>query len=102
MPLLELSDCTLLPQGSGAGINRFYFSLSEGDVCAIDATHHDDATLFLKTLATLVRPLKGRFHCFGKQKDLSNYRDLLAYKQCVGYIAPDSALISNLTCARTC
>jgi ABC-type lipoprotein export system ATPase subunit len=97
MPLIELSDYILPSYGSGYGIHQFYFALSKGDVCAIEATHPDDATLFLKALATLIRPLKGIFRYAGREKDLGNYRNLLDYKQRVGYIAPDTALISNMT-----
>lgn len=97
MPLIELSDYILPSAGSGYGIHQFYFALSKGDVCAIESTHPDDATLFLKALATLIRPLKGTFRYAGRKKDLSNYRNLLDYKQRVGYIAPETALISNMT-----
>lgn len=97
MPLIELSDYILPSYGSGYGIHQFYFALSKGDVCAIESTHPDDATLFLKALATLIRPVKGTFRYAGQQKDLGNYRNLLDYKQRVGYIAPDTALISNMT-----
>lgn len=96
-PLIELLDYVLPPSGSGCGIHQFYFALSKGDVCAIEATHPDDATLFLKGLATLIRPVKGTFRFAGREKDLSSYRNLLDYKQQVGYIAPDAALISNMT-----
>jgi ABC-type lipoprotein export system ATPase subunit len=97
MPLIELTDYILTSTGSGCGINKFYFALSRGDICAIEASHHDDAVAFIKALATLIMPLKGVFRYKRKQLDLTNYRDLLDYKQKVGYIAPDSALISNLT-----
>jgi ABC-type lipoprotein export system ATPase subunit len=87
----------MAPFGSGLGINQFYFALSKGDVCAIESTHPDDAIAFIKALATLVRPLKGTYRWNGRKKDLNNYRELLACKQCIGYLAPDTALISNLT-----
>ena len=32
-----------------------------------------------------------------ERKDLKAYRDMLPCKQKIGYIAPDAALISNLT-----
>ncbi len=97
MHFIELSDYTLAPAGSGYGINGFYFALSAGDVCTIDSLSPDDGNLFLRALATLVRPLKGIYKFKGQQFDLSNYRDLLSCKRKIGYIAPDAALISNMT-----
>jgi ABC-type lipoprotein export system ATPase subunit len=97
MPLIELCDYVLAPMGSGYGIQRFSFAISQGDVYAVEASHPDDATLFLRALATLVSPRKGIYRFDGKPKDVGNYRDLLDCKQRIGYIAPDAALISNLT-----
>lgn len=97
MPLIELYDYVLAPLVSGYGINQFSFALSQGDVCAVEASHPDDAILFMRALATLVAPHKGVYRFDGKSKDFGNYRDLLDCKQRIGYIAPDAALISNLT-----
>jgi ABC-type molybdate transport system ATPase subunit len=95
--LIEMSDYTLAPCGSGDGIREFYFGLQAGDICAVEAQSPDDAHQFLRALATLVYPLKGTFRWKGQLLNLQNYRELLQYKQSVGYIAPDAALISNLT-----
>ena len=97
MHLIEMSDYTLPPVGSGFGINGFYFALSKGDVCAVEAQNQDDAHVFLRALATLASPLKGRYRFKGKALDLRNYRELLPCKSLIGYIAPDAALVSNLT-----
>jgi ABC-type ATPase involved in cell division len=97
LPLLELSDYTLAPVGSGKGINNFYFSLRKGDVCAIDAQNPDDARSFLRALASLVYPVKGSYRFMGERMDLKAYAELLPCKQKIGYIAPDAALLSNLT-----
>lgn len=97
MALLELSDYTLAPIGPGNGLSDFYFSLSEGDACAVCSDSDDDATLFLKGLATLVYPVKGTYRFEGQPIDLSNYRNALPCKKKIGYIAPDSAMISNQT-----
>lgn len=95
--LLELTDYTLAASGSGFGINGFYFSLNPGDVCAIDSPNPDDAHLFMRALATLVRPLTGTYTFMGHSHDLRHYEDMLCCKQKIGYVAPDAALISNLT-----
>ena len=97
MPLIELSDYTLAPVGSGQGINAFYFSLKKGDVCAIDTQNPDDARAFLRALASLVYPVRGTYRFKGKRMDVRSYRDMLPCKRKIGYIAPDAALISNLT-----
>lgn len=97
MNLLELSDYTLAPAGSGNGISGFYFTLNPGDVCLIDSPQPDDANLFMRALATLVRPVKGVYTFMGRKHDLRRYEDMLCCKQKIGYVAPDAALISNLT-----
>jgi ABC-type lipoprotein export system ATPase subunit len=95
--IIEMSDYTLAPHGSGHGINGFYFALSRGDVCAVEAQNPDDANDFLRAVATLSRPIKGTYRYEGKRINLKSYKDMLKCKPKIGYIAPDSALISNLT-----
>ena len=97
MQLIELSDYTLLPIGTGNGLNGCYFSLSEGDICSIDADSPDDAHLLLKAIATLVRPVQGTYMFMGKKLGFSNYRNLLHCKKQIGYMTSDAALISNLS-----
>jgi ABC-type lipoprotein export system ATPase subunit len=97
MQLIEMSDYTLAPSGSGQGIYGFYLSVNQGDVCAVEAGAADDAHRFLRALATLVRPLKGTYRFKGSVVDLRNHKDSLRCKRQIGYIAPDAALISNLT-----
>lgn len=95
--IIEMADYTLAPSGSGSGINGFFFALSEGDVCAIEAQHPDDGSEFLRAAATLARPVKGTYRFKGKRVNLESYKDTLKYKPKIGYVAPDTALISNLT-----
>jgi len=95
--IIEMSNYSLAPYGSGHGISGFYFALSTGDVCAIEAQHPDDANDFLRAVATLTRPIKGTYRYEGKRINLKSYKDMLACKPKIGYIAPDAALISNLT-----
>jgi ABC-type lipoprotein export system ATPase subunit len=97
MFLIELSNYTLPPVGSGHGIRNFAFSVTTGDVCAVDAQNPDDAHQFLRALATLVYPSNGCFRFNGEPLSLKNYKELLNFKKKVAYIAPDAALISNLT-----
>ena len=95
--IIEMSDYTLEAHGSGHGINGFYFALSSGDVCAIEAQVPDDAAIFLRSVATLIQPVKGTYRYDGKRINLASYKEALGCKPKIGYIAPDAALISNLT-----
>lgn len=97
MPLIQISDYTLAPIGSGEGLNGIHFSLSRGDVCAVESQNPDDTHLFMRALATLIRPSKGTYYYEGIRIDLSDPRASMGCKRKIGYIAPDAALISNLT-----
>ena len=97
MPVIELIDYTLKPEGAGNGLTEFSFSLFSGDGYSIETDSIDDVALFLKALVTLASPRKGTY-CFNEMKiDLSDYRNALPCKQRIGYIASDAALISNRT-----
>lgn len=95
--VLELLDYSLAPIGSGHGVQQCYFALTHGDVCAINAPSVDDGNLFLRALATLVRPVKGTYIFKGRKHDSRRYGEMLCCKQKIGYAAPEAALISNLT-----
>ncbi len=97
MKLIELSDYTLSPIGQGNGLNRFYFDLSKGDVCSIQADLPDDAHLFLKGIAMLERPANGVYRFMGKKINFSDHRNLLPYKKKMGYITTDASMISNMS-----
>ncbi len=96
-PLIELCDYRLARNGSGFGLPEFTLSVCSGDICAIDSNNPDDGHLLLRALATLVKPSGGAYLFEGRTLDLANYRELLEYKRRIGYIAPDAALISNMT-----
>ena len=96
-PIIEMTDYVLAPRGSGQGIRDFHFALYRGDVCAVASQQPDDATIFLRAVATLNRPANGTYSYAGKQIDLKSYEEMLQCKPKIGYIAPDAALISNLT-----
>ncbi len=97
MPLIELKDYTLRPEGAGKGLSDISFSLLQSDVCSIQADRVYDATLFLKALATLVYPVRGTYRFDGEEINLSDYRASLSCKRRIGYIAPGTAMISNRT-----
>ncbi len=97
MQLIELSNYTLASAGTGNGLNGFYFALLKGDICSIYADSEDDAHIFLKAIATLIRPTKGTYRFMGEKIDFSDHRNLLSCKKKIGYISSDSAMISNKT-----
>jgi ABC-type lipoprotein export system ATPase subunit len=96
-PIIEMAEYTLAPQGSGKGIHGFYFALSRGNVCAIETQNPDDANVFLRAIATLTLPVSGIYRFEGNRINLKSYEEMLRYKPKIAYIAPDAALISNLT-----
>lgn len=97
MPLIEMTDCDLAPIDSGQGIKGINFTLSPGDVYAVESQRPEDAHLFIRALATLMRPKKGTYYYNGQPIDFSKPQDTIDCKRKIGYIAPDAALISNLT-----
>ena len=66
MALLELNHYVLAPIGNGKGIGEFHFDLNQGDICFVNAGMADDANLFLRALATLVRPERGTYEFKGE------------------------------------
>ena len=97
MYLIEMSDYTLSPVGSGDGIRGFDFALSPGEICAVEAPKPDDGHQFLRAVATLTCPCKGTYRFMGNNLNLKDYRELLSCKRKIAYIASDAALISNVT-----
>lgn len=95
--IVGLSGYVLGTAGRGLDMGPFDFSLSAGDVCAIEAPNPEDGRTLLKALATLLRPLRGSYSFLGRTRDLANHRQVLSCKQKIGYAARDAALISNLT-----
>jgi len=93
----ELSDFVV---HSEMGKGRLYIeqlTLSEGEFCSIRSDSPDDTHLFLRALASLAYPVSGVYRHRGNTLDFSDYRRLLAFKQHIGYIASDAAMLSNRT-----
>ena len=97
MHLIELTDYTVSFSGSEEGLKEYQFTLSRGDVCTIEARYPSKAILFIKALATLISPESGSYRFDEEILDFSDYRKLLPIKRRIGYIAPDSDMISNRT-----
>ena len=97
MHLIELTDYAVSFSGSEADLKGYQFNLSRGDVCSIETRYPLKANLFIKALATLVTPESGSYRFDEEILDFSDYRKLLPFKKRIGYIAPDSYMISNRT-----
>jgi ABC-type lipoprotein export system ATPase subunit len=97
MNLIELDDYTLAPAGSSHGLAPCHISIGKNDVWAIEADFIDDAHQFLRGLATLDRPVSGTYRYQGQIVDFNNHQMLLELKRKIGFIAPDTSLISNRT-----
>ncbi len=95
LELIRLSDYTLEALGDGNGLKDFNLVLSKGEAFSIATDSPDDAHLLLRGIATLEFPKGGQFFYREKELDFSDYRNLLAYKKKVGYIASDATLITN-------
>ncbi len=97
MYLINLVDYTIDSPEKDCGFDKLNFVLSKDNAFAINADFPDRAHMFLKTLAMLVKPVSGIFYFKDKKVDFSDYRNLLSCKKKIGYIASDSAMISNIT-----
>jgi polar amino acid transport system ATP-binding protein len=95
MELIKLLNYTLKSPDGGTALQEVNFSLNRGDRISIVAQARHDVQLFMKGLASIVYPTSGKFFFQGEDLDFSDYRNLLAYKQKVGYIASGASLISN-------
>lgn len=95
MDLIRLENYRLTSSSLKSGIGFSDFSLSKGDVVAIETDRFEDAHLFLRAIATLETPEEGRYLYEGAPLNLKNYKGLLDVKRKIGYIAHDAAVISN-------
>ena len=96
-PIIEITGLVLIPPGSTSpyGINRL--TVDTGDVIAIAADTPADSRHLLRVLATLAQPEKGNYRFNGTTVNLKQYRQCLAVKRRIGYVAADSTMISNRT-----
>lgn len=71
--------------------------IAHGDLMAIVTDAPADCRRLLRVLATLERPDQGEYRFRGTHVNLKDYRDCLAVKRQIGYVAADAAMISNRT-----
>ncbi|RJP82015.1 MAG: hypothetical protein C4522_04690 [Desulfobacteraceae bacterium] len=93
----ELTDYSIASPNGNQNLNLFHITISQGDVCCVRTDSLDDANLFLRALATLTVPVKGSYRFQGALLDFSDYRKLLPIKKQIGYIAQETAMLSNRT-----
>ena len=96
-PIIEITNLTLVSSGSHGQYETKRLVVAPGDVIAIQTPKHNDARNLLRVMATLNSPENGTYRFNNKIVDLKNYRQCLPVKRQIGYVADDSALISNRT-----
>lgn len=78
-------------------LGPFDLSISTGDFLVIESDLPEQAAFFLKTLATLVPPVKGIYRFRDIPLRFSNYQDILECKKRIGYLSSGIGMISNRT-----
>ncbi|MDD2671562.1 MAG: hypothetical protein PHG91_03145 [Syntrophales bacterium] len=96
-PIIRLEKYKLLPAGKGNGIAAADFSVYPGEAWSVASDQPADAHLFMRALATLCAPAGGDYFYGGVRLDFADYRRLLPFKKRIGYISPETVLISNRT-----
>ncbi|HEX9158091.1 MAG TPA: hypothetical protein VF827_08705 [Syntrophales bacterium] len=97
MAIVELKDYAHAPTGRGKGLQKFSFSLSQGDAFSLHADRIDDAHLFLRALATLEPPEEGTYFFKDEALDFTKSRRLLPVRRRIAYLGIDATLIGNRT-----
>ena len=97
MAIIELREYAHAPTGRGKGLQKFSFSLSQGDAFSLHADRIDDAHLFLRALATLEPPEEGTYFFKDEALDFTKSRKLLPVRRRIAYLGTDAALIGNRT-----
>jgi ABC-type ATPase involved in cell division len=96
-PIIELENLLLASTGGAQTYGPRRIAIFRGDVVAIAAVNPADARRLLRLLATLEPPDGGNYRFNGVPVIQKNYRRCLAVKRQIGYVAADSAMISNRT-----
>jgi ABC-type lipoprotein export system ATPase subunit len=96
-PIIDITNLALAPPGMSRHFDAHRLAVSHGDVIAICTDASADGRHLLRILATLERPERGEYRFNGKMVDLKDYRQCLAVKRQIGYVAPDAAMLSNQT-----
>ncbi len=95
MKICCFSDYVIKDYDRKRSLEIKHLIIAKGDICSIQTDSRQDANLFLKALATFVKPEKGLYFFSGRRVDFSSYKKLLPVKKKIGYMVSDSALLSN-------
>ena len=96
-PIIDIADLALGPPGMPGPCGSLRLAVAPGDVIAVIVDPPVDGRYLLRILATLDQPKRGEYRFNGKKVDLKDYRQCLAIKRQIGYVAPDAGMISNRT-----
>ena len=92
MAIVELREYAHAPTGRGKGLQKFSFSLSQGDAFSLHADRIDDAHLFLRALATLEPPEEGTYFFKDEALDFTKSRKLLPVRRRIAYLGTGRSL----------
>jgi len=95
--IIEITDLLLAPPAMTMRYTSNRLIVGRGDVIVIVSDPPTDGRYLLRVLATLAPPERGEYRFNGTRVDINDYRQCLAVKRRIGYVAPDAAMISNRT-----
>ena len=95
--IIDITDMALVSPGISGHENARSLTVARGDVITVVTDSPAEGRHLLRILATLERPVRGEYRFNGKRVDLNDYRQCLAVKRQIGYVAPDAAMLSNRT-----
>ena len=96
-PIIEIRNLMLTSAGRSGHDDPCLLAVNRGDRIAVSTDTPAACRHLLRVLATLERPEEGEYLFKGAPVELKNYRDCLAVKRRIGYVAADTAMISNRT-----
>lgn len=96
-PIIDITDLVIATPSAPTQHVSHRIAVAPGDVTAIVADPQENGGHLLRILATLERPERGTYRFNGEIVDLKDYRQCLAVKRQIGYVASDGAMISNRT-----
>ncbi len=95
--IIDIKDLALVSPGIPRHDDAHSLTVAHGDVITVVTDSPAEGRHLLRILATLERPVRGEYRFNGKMVDLNDYRECLAVKRQIGYVAPDAAMLSNRT-----
>lgn len=95
--IIDITDLAMVTAGMPGRDDAHRLAVAQDDVIAVLSDSPADGRRLLRILATLEQPERGKFRFFGEMVDLKDYRQCLAVKRRIGYVAPDAAMLSNQT-----